>query len=312
MNTEIGRDPSCSRNIVLNDLQMPQSTRKLSSLVVECVPSDMNLQDQDCFIGIGVASQGRPIDVVALLLAAAQMRSLTVVLVDEFAKLNGLAHEQIELNVAAQQRLINAINETYQLDVMTLRCGAIMATQRYAHELEQIRNECLKAEYRELLIETVPPSRRHQDSDFSYTVNEIALTRVMATGLGYTSKFGPLREKSYDQLMQAIGVPINFCYAVDALPVGVMNPKSVVHYVSTNVGNRGAERILLESDLATISRQLETASPRAAAYLLEVATQAAELLGFEAPQLSDTSPDIVSLTRMAVLEYIVKPLQGKI
>ena len=312
MNMEIGRDLPSDRTSIINDLRLPRCTPRESRLVVETAPIGLDLQQHDCFIGMGVASFGRPIDVVALLLGAAEMRSLTVVLVDEFAKMNGIDHRLVEANVEAQQRLIRGVNECYHLDVMVLRAGPIMATQRYAKEVALVQHDCLKQEYQELLAQTVPQSRRNQDLDYTYSVNEIALTRIMAEGLGYSIKFGPSREKSYDNLMQAMRVPISFCYALDALPVGVSNPKPVVHYVSSNVGSFGAERILLESDNETISNQLLKASPQSAIYLLRLAKRAAELRGIELSDSVCDEHELIQVMRAAVFEHVVNPLRSAV
>lgn len=310
MNTEIGRDLPSDRTAIEIALPVAPNLRCSSALVVESDPAGLVLSTHDCFLGLGVASQARPIDIVALLLAGAEMKSLAVVLVDEFAKLNGVDRNTIEANVIAQQKLVRAVNHCYGLDLIVLRAQALMATTSYSQLFRQLQYECHKPNYHELLIHTVPASRRAQDQAFDYTINEIALSLKMAEGLGYSTKFGPAREKVYDQLMRALKLPLDFCYAIDALPIGVEKPQSVVHYVASHRGSSGAERILLESEVAEISMQLERASPRSAAYLLTLAQRAAQLRGVELSVATATAQELIEAARAAVLEHIVLPLKA--
>lgn len=309
MNQEYGRDLSSDLDLSSHSITQPKTLAGASGLVVERIPALLELQTRDCFIGIGVASKGLPLDVMALLLAASEMRSLTVVLVDEFAKINGLSAGEIEHNIRNLQRLIDATNYCYDLKIKVLRSECVMATQNYCKILESVRAQCLTPELQPLLLQTIPNSRRSEDLDFSYTCNEIALSQVMSQGLGYTVKFGPSREKVYDQIMQALQMPIEFCYVVDAMPIGVSRPRSVVHYVSTHLGSVGAERILLESGFDVILEQLGRASMRSAAYLNTIANCAAKLRGYETSKFHDSPQQLLEAMQHNVMRHVVLPVK---
>lgn len=238
--------------------------------------SSARLNDRKVMVGLGFGKAGVPIDVLTLLLAASTCDKLQVLVVDEFAAMNG----QPEAEVTAQSsRLLDAlgrIQAVYNLPLNTTRCSDFMHTKAYRDCFHQVKQIVEQTGLERELFLSVPERYRTNATALLYPLHEIAVTLYMQSTMGVEVKLGPNKERIYDRTMCALGIPIEFAYAVDALPLATREPSQVIHYIPNHVAK--GRRIMLGDSPEHVYQLLEKSHEQTLRYLARVASAAARCL----------------------------------
>lgn len=284
-----------------------------SPLLKETSEPGLLLAGKVCHVGIGCSPKGMPIDVVALLLSAEGAAVNHVLVADEFMMLNGASNVEA---LAAGDRTVEALTalrSAFGLKLEILRATDMVATERFREILRETRAQLSPPELAEMARATVPESRRRVDPSGEYAINEIASTRYLIEAHGVQVKIGPEREKLYDRIMQRLGMPIAFGYAIDALPLSTRDPRSVVHYIATDGGETRGARICFQEFFVTVNNKLRQMSRPTALYLLALSNEAARKRGeVLAPidRLATLRDDALrTIVSERLKEHVIKPVR---
>lgn len=310
--TDLGRQafPHCSR-----DLQKPNDC-VFPSLVQTACPENLDLQDKRSFMGIGFGSRGTPVDLLVMLFAGEQSRENTVLIIDEFSKLNGYSREESDDLSMKGLKTLRAIREAYRLNFEVELCSSFMSSAEYAGIHRSVESRLQTPAAQAAIQESVPDSRREEDRFGTYAIHQLAACEYLQQKRGMQVKMGPSREVLYDRIGAEIGIPLQYAYVVDAFPVATPageEPPAVVHYVPGHTVYPTAQRIYLEDSEARIIQKLQMASEKALHYFLRLSDAAAfHLHAPERPYGNSPLPSGKRLKRMAVeqmLECVVRPLK---
>ncbi len=274
------RDPLAASSLPpVSALQGASFQSTNSPLLKETSEPGLLLAGKVCHIGIGCSPKGMPIDVVALLLSADGAAVNHVLVADEFMLLNGTSYAEAQQAGDRTVEAIDAVRRVYGLNVEIVRASEMVASERFRQILRETREQLATPELSEMVRATVPESRRKVDPHGEYAVNEVASTRYLMETSGVQVKIGPAREKLYDRIMQQLGMPISFGYAIDALPLSTRDPRPVVHYIATDGGETRGARICFQELFVTVGNKLRQMSRPTALYFLALADEAARRRG---------------------------------
>lgn len=260
------------------------------------------------FLGLGFDRRGVPLDVLPLYLVGACVDSYTLLIVDEFLRINGVKEFAIEQGQEKLLQTLDAFEALYQLDVTRLFCSEFMHASEYEEHVQRVMQGVQRDDLESLLVHTAPPNRQEQAME--YALHECACVSYLSES-GYTCKVGPRREQLYDQVIAALGIPIAFAYVLDAFALGTKSADAVVHYIPTSRGPNNGQRILLSHSESLVKRKLEQGCDDALRYLCSVASVSGHLLGlrsYASEELTKlTGKKLKRLAKKLVVENIVRP-----
>ena len=286
----------------------PENTQ--AQRLLQAVPKDAHLKQ--ALIGIGYDSRDIPLDLAAILLAGKSFGQLTILIADEFQGLNGMLREEIQQGCQRNIRALEALSQLYGQRPQILPASTFMESTRYREVLRFVSERVEALGLSDELLATVPEQHRHRGAARVYPLHELACVEYLRRFHGQQVKFGPGKEHAYDQVMQKIGLPLEFAYLNDALPLGTRKPRPVVHYISSHT--EGGIRLLLSDSEDVLREKLGRGFEKSLRYYLQLAAVAAEIRGHSAPN----EDEINSLSRSALIrlaselliEHILRPVQN--
>jgi len=262
----------------------PESNRLATSSMVShetqsndlLQPDSANLTHKAVMLGLGFGKQGVPFDLLTLLLAAKTSMLLTLVIVDEFAVMNGADKNETNSQAAQLELAISVLQQVFNLPVNCLRCSAFMKDREYHQSYNEIEARSQELGLQPLILECVPERHRKSRTALAYPLHEIAVTQYLSKQLGVEVKLGPSKERVYDHIMRSMQLPIGFAYAIDALPVRTMHPSPVIHYIPNHKAK--GERMMLDTGIEQARDLLRQSHADTLRYFLCVASNAGKCL----------------------------------
>ena len=270
-----------------------------------------NVLGENCLVGIGYGVNNIPIDMVCLYLAGYCSGGYEILLVDEFQRLNGVPEQDVVEGLGRIEKSLEGLSRVYGLCPKITRASDFMRTEEYAKTLRQVEEKVGDLGLRDQLLMTVPAKYRESDCGIEYPLNEIACVEFLRKARSFTVKFGPSKEKMYDDIMRSMDMKMKFSYVIDAYALGTSAPELVVHYIPTHKGFNGGQRLFLDDPLLKAKAKLRLGPEDASRYLLKLASAAGYVLGKEHP-----SPDEIEQSHgkglkkkcaRLVLENILEP-----
>ncbi len=282
-------------------------------LVQSTNPAGIRKDNKHAFIGITFGHQGIPIDLATIVLAGVEFKGLSLMLADEFLRLNNHPEEEIQKGLAFNRKTLEVLAEIYGVEMPIITASDFMRDGPYKHLFERLKKASRPMQ--DALVSLVPQRYRGNENALLYPLHEAACTDYVSKS-GIEVKLGPSSEAPYDRFMQKIGIRMEFAYLVDAYAFGTPYSDKVVHYVPTNKGKHMGERILLDEPTFESSKKLLTGSPEASKYLLTVASVAGKRLGSETLTPEDirsiSASDLEKETQRLVLKNIIEPYKAAI
>lgn len=227
---------------------------------------------------MGFSHLGVPVDIIPLFLAGIRAQNYSILLVDEFLKMNRVDDSQIKTGLEKIKRALSKLTLLYGFKPEIILCSDFMGSLEYALVLEKIKEQVKEKGLEEQLLQTVPEKYR-EFADLNYPLNEIACTEFLRRK-GIEVKVGPSKEKVYDKIMQEIVIGISFAYVIKAYAFGTGQPaEEVVHYIPNQRGTRTGQRILLENLNIRKTEKIAFSGPiEASLYLLRLASVSGYIL----------------------------------
>ncbi|RME60323.1 MAG: hypothetical protein D6780_03560 [Candidatus Dadabacteria bacterium] len=294
-------------------------------LIQETVPEGALLSQHNVHLGLGfdTKTQRVPIDVLTLLLSARKAKSFTVLVVDEFQKINNENPLDIAVSLDRTMNFLQWAKQCYGLNFHTLLASSFMHSSEYQRILNEVKERAKGGG--EVLLEKLrktAPNRNRQDTVVNYALNEIAVTKFLQGALDTSLKIGPSREKLYDELMPFFGINLAFAYVIDAFPAGTgkREAQPVVHYIGHHKGTQNGQRIFISDHPANAKAKVYSSGEAALKYFAKLGASALEALNkrqlaFEVleqvvfKKQIKTSRGIKNLVFNALVEGIFKPYQ---
>lgn len=234
------------------------------------------LRDRNVMIGLGFGKSGVPIDILTLLLAAKESSSLLVVVVDEFAVMNGLPKKEVDIQTAKLLDAIGRLTAIYRLPIISLKCSSFMNSSEYQTCFEEVKDLVAQMGLEQNLLESVPPRYRTNLAALQYPLHEIAVTLHLKRRMGLQVKLGPSKERVYDLIMRAMELPIDFAYAIDALPLCTKHPTPVIHYIPDHLAK--GQRVMLSDSAQQVAERMAQSHESTLRYFVQLASTAGRCL----------------------------------
>lgn len=238
-----------------------------------------NLSTEHMCIGLGYGPQGLPLDLLTVALAGSEGAKLTVLIADDFQRLNGMSEDEVIIGREKLHGALTLMQRIYGINMSFVLASHIMKTKEYQDVFDGLNYQIGHQGLFGMLLECVPPRFRDNPKSLLYPLEEIACTEFMRRQFGSEVKLGPKTERCYDCVMEALALPVRFAYLCDALPVGVSDPRPVVHYIPGHVGKKGSVRLFLDRPIEGTLSDLQRGSPESLRYLLRMASLAGQRLG---------------------------------
>lgn len=214
----------------------------------------VDLRGEKAFFGMGL-SQQVPIDVLAINFLSNSIDNFSILLVDEFHKLNGTSKEEIDSKLKKTIDTLNNINELYGLNNKIILSSEFMNSTSYLEGFQDVKSRILDQGLEEEVLATVPKNKRTK-SGLLYPLHEIACVKYLGEQ-GFTRKIGPSKEKVYDRIMAKIGLNTDFSYLLNAYALGTKSLDEVIHYVPSSKGPNNGQRIYLGEGVEKIKAKLQ-------------------------------------------------------
>ncbi|MCB9361866.1 hypothetical protein H6504_00380 [Candidatus Woesearchaeota archaeon] len=224
---------------------------------------------------MGYDSGKTPIDCIPIFLLHAIKEDHTLLIADEFVRMNGdpFVQEGIE-NV---RRTIVNCERLFQIEIDQRYCSDFMATEQYSTEFKRVLDSAKKNDLVELIEATIPSSRKQNKDALLYPYHEIACVSYLAQE-GYHLKIGPRKEVQYDSIMQDMGIKMSYAYLADAFALATKFADPVVHYISSSRGPNNGQRLHLGDSEQTAKSRLQ-GNDTALRYYANIASICGQVLG---------------------------------
>ncbi len=286
------------------------------TLIQKTYPEDISLEGKNCFMGIGFSHRAVPIDVVGLLLAGQDAEKYTILLVDEFLRLNGASKKDVDAGVKRMKTTLDVISDIYGVRHDIMLCSDFMHSNEYRETLKDVESRIESAGIVYKLLETVPKHKERTLDAIAYPLNEIPCVEFLRKQ-GADIKIGPKRETLYDEILRNLENGMKFAYTLDAYPLAA-DSMPVVPYTFTFHPRRGeGYRLFLEDPIITATNKLNLGgSDKALRYFVTLASAAGERIGktcvSDAELNSLDNNGLKTAAKELILENIIKPYKEAI
>ena len=268
-------------------------------------------------VGFGTGKQRLPIDLLPIYLLGYFIPDYTLFIVDEFLRMNQKCQEQIcsEKNEDIEEgieRLLDTLDsfrKLYQFFPEILYSSKLMQTAQYPSVFDQVKRNLEKKGLESAAARIVPEHRKAAARD--YPTHEFSCVQHLAEQ-GFEQKIGPTSEKAYDEIMQALEIPITFRYMLDSFALATPHTDRVVPYIPGSRGPNNGQRLYVDDNIKRVKGVLYGSCPDALRYMARIASASGILLGqrFLAKEELDalTGRKLTKETVGMVIENIYNPL----
>ncbi len=271
--------------------------------------------DVKAFSGVSYGHQGVPLDVIAVYLLTASFRECTILIVDEFLKMNQVPDDLVMSGRENIRAVFTSLGEIYGITPEILLCSEFMKEKEYEKIYSEIYDPVNSdRELEQRILETIPLSKRGLPNAREYPLHEFACVMYLEKHRGIKLKIGPTTEIKYDQIMEKLGINVNYAYFQEAIALGTGDHiSSVIHYLPTSRGEYNGQRIFFEDEPRIVQRKLEQGNKTALLYFHRLGYLCGKLLGKD----SASPEEVENLREHAlrkktigiVLENIILPLK---
>jgi len=208
-----------------------------------------------------------PIDMVALFLAGINAKNYCLLLVDEFFRFNKIPDKHIKIGLEHTLQALETLSKIYGFLPRIIISSDFMNTQDYKQVLQELEEQIKKQRLSSRLQETA----ENKYNATNYSLNEIACVEFLKRKHNQQVKFGPSKEKSYDSIMQSLGLDIDFAYVIDAYSLSI-RPTQVIHYIYRKEEVQREQRLFLEDSPIKSRFKLSGINEFTSRYLLTLAS----------------------------------------
>lgn len=269
------------------------------------------LNGKNAFLGMSFSHESVPIDILGLLFAGEKAENYSILLVDEFMRLNGSSEIHIADGLERITKTLETLGTLYGLEHDILLCSEFMRTPEYKSVFGDIEKNLKKYGLMDALKKTIPEHHRNKVNALKYPLNEIACVEYLRINEGIDVKIGPPQEKIYDELMNKLGIELTFTYTPDAYSLD-RKVTPIVPYTFRKPKDRQNNRLFFEDSIITATNKLEQGASRdAMEYFLKMASHAGNII--DGTCLTDNEIhtlnycDLQNTTKRLVLENIITP-----
>ena len=259
--------------------------------------------------------QGIPLDVIAIYLLNASLSHFTILIVDEFLRMNQVPENRVVSGRQNVQKVLTSLGKVYGITPNVLLCSEFMNEKGYGEMYDEI-NEYIKSdsELEQRVLETIPLSKRSLPNAREYPLHEFACVKYLEKHRGIKLKIGPTTEIKYDHIMEELGIGVDYAYLQDAIALGTGDHTSpVVHYLPTSRGEYNGQRIFFDDELRIVQRKLEQGNRTALRYFYRLGYLCGKLLGKNVgpPECVEglRERELKKETIIVVLDNIILPLK---
>jgi len=233
---------------------------------------DLDNARPKAFFGVGFGVERVPIDILPIYQLSCFIPEFTLLIVDEFLKLNGLEANQVESAKDHLLELIGDLSKIYGNTPHTILCSEFMQSEEYRKTFKTLKTEIVtNPDLENLVLETVPESKKHIESARDYPIHQFACVKHLSDR-GFKLKIGPTKEQVYDVIMQMLGFNIDFAYILDAYALGTKSADKVVHYIPNSRGPNNGQRIFFGDSHHKVKSKLQQGCDEALRYFCKIAS----------------------------------------
>jgi hypothetical protein len=263
------------------------------------------------FFGIGFGSRV-PIDVLAIYLISVYVQDFSLLVLDEFLKINGQDPDSINFGKDTLFQSFEEFNRIYTLHPEVILASSFMNTTKYQERLQKLKLEIKENRLEYLTSQIVPEYKRLNTTAREYPMHEFACVQHLLQE-GFTQKIGPNTERRYDTIMRDLKFPVRFAYMLDAFALATPFSDKVVPYIPTSRGPNNGQRLYVDDNIKRVKTVLRGSCPDALKYMAKVASVSGAVLGqkFLAPEEIDLmfGRKLKKETEKLVLDNIYAPLR---
>ncbi len=269
--------------------------------------------EQKAFFGVGFSNGNFPLDLLPIYQLGFCMPDFSLLIVDEFLKLNRECNESVDYNKEKLVKIFGDFSSLYGFSFPIIFCSDFMNSEEYMFIYASL---CEKVEsdkkILEKIINTIPEKRGSLNSSIDYPVHELACVKYLSER-EYELKIGPSKEKQYDEIMKELEFEMNYAYVLDAYALGTKTADEVVHYIPESRGPNNGQRIFVNDNKRIIRQKLLQSCDTALKYFCKIASVSGCLLGREYLNVDDIErmhgKILKKITVKEVLNNIINPLE---
>lgn len=267
--------------------------------------------DKKSFMGVGFSYEGVPLDVVPLFQLSALKDNHTILIVDEFIRMNGIEERLVNYGLAQFKQALDSLAVMYDTKYESLDSSDYMRSMIYKSVYDQVKDRVISIDgLTDRLLKTVPEDKRQLRAALDYPMHEVANVAYLS-GRDFRMKLGPGKEKQYDEVMQALDLDMDYGYVLDSYALGSKSADVIDPYIPSSKGPNNGQRIMLGEPEYKIRAKMQQGSDEALRYLAKVASVSAFLRKDEAPHPDELDQmhgrPLKKLATTLVLEHIIRP-----
>lgn len=235
----------------------------------------------------------------------------TILIVDEFIRMNGIEERLVNYGLAQFKQALDSLAVMYDTKYESLDSSDYMRSMIYKSVYDQVKDRVISIDgLTDRLLKTVPEDKRQLRAALDYPMHEVANVAYLS-GRDFRMKLGPGKEKQYDEVMQALDLDMDYGYVLDSYALGSKSADVIDPYIPSSKGPNNGQRIMLGEPEYKIRAKMQQGSDEALRYLAKVASVSAFLRKDEAPHPDELDQmhgrPLKKLATTLVLEHIIRP-----
>ena len=228
------------------------------------------------FIGVSFGAK-TPVEMLQIVFASRLFPRYELLLIDEFQRMNGASKEEVNSTRRCFDQFAQRSHRVFSPSVRfeTRFASSMMHQEDYRELFAATRAKVEQKKLETQLAALVPERYRHLPSAHEYALHEVACIAAFAER-GLRVKVGPEKERVYDGVAAAIGIPMTYIYLVPAYALQTRTQCSVIHY---SVAAPSGCRLYLEDEPRVVREKLQGSSAPALLQLAKLASASAYFRG---------------------------------
>ena len=270
------------------------------------------------FLGIGIGTDGVPIDLLRVHLLGNALDNYTILVADEFSS-NRLVGESglndFDLQYALSNYLttLKDFSNIWKNKAEIMFASEFMKNDEYQQILNQLKDEIKQKRLEERIDHILTERGRDLEERRNFAINELAVIEYLKLNYSMNVKIGPHSEKKYDEVMKILASDMNFLYlnTVHALTRSTDEPSP---YTVDKISSVPNKRILVTDDPDTVEEKLALGTSKALKYFAILGALAGKTLGKECKSNEEILQTIdydklLTLAQSYTLDNIIAPLR---
>lgn len=257
----------------------------------EFVENPSVFEGQKPFMGIGVGTDGVPIDLLLVHLLGRALDRFTLLIADEFSSSRiagsaGLNDADLGYAMKKYDYSLNMFQKVWPTSGRRIISSSFMNSEDYALTLTGVEEMLAAKGISPQLPKLQTEWGKDEPDRIRYALNELAVIEFLRQTEGITVKVGPSSERKYDELMKLLSPEMKFLYLHPTFALHQLGEETSPHSIE-NITSIPNKRILLSDDPDTVEEKLNMGGLNALRYFAVLGSLAGRAMGHNCHSASE-------------------------